>query len=195
MNEIEEKKEKIEEKEEKEEKKGKSEPNKKATFLIILAAIAVFVVMLGGVVIKKAKNFVEGDIFSRLTNGRVDIEKDGEKVTVTSEEGEFTFEEEGELPDSFPSDFPVYPGAKLASSWVADGDNTDGLSLIWETEDAVSKVSNYYENELEKAGWTLSITSKTEDSATFSFEKDDARGFIGVTIEESKVIISLTLGV
>ena len=192
MNEIEEKKEKVEETEE---RKEKSKSDKKAPVLIILAAVIVIAAILGGAFIKKAKDFVAGGILSRFTGGLVDVEKDGEKVTTTTEEGEFAFEEGGNLPDSFPSDFPVYPDAKLASSWVADGDSTDGLSIIWETEDSVSKVSNYYENELEKAGWTLSFTSNTEDSTTFAFEKDGAKGFIGVTVEESKVVISLTLGI
>ena len=108
--------------------------------------------------------------------------------------GEFSFEEEGNLPDNFPSDFPIYPDAKLASSWTANGDGTNGLSLIWETGDSVSKVSDYYESELVGAGWTLSFTSETEDSTTYAFEKNDVSGFIGITVEESKVIISLTLG-
>jgi len=107
---------------------------------------------------------------------------------------EFSFEEEGSLPDNFPSDFPIYPDAKLASSWVASGTDTDGLSLIWETEDSVDKVSNYYESELKKAGWTLSFTSETEDSTTFAFEKNNVSGFIGITVEELKIVISLTLG-
>lgn len=179
---------------EKKEKKEKSEPNKKIPILAILAVVAVAAVILGGIFYRKAKDLVVGNIFSRLTGTNVDVEKGGEKVTVTSEEGEFSFEEEGDLPDNFPSDFPIYPDAKLVSSWVASGLATDGLSLIWETEDSVSKVSNYYESELEDAGWTLSFTSETDDSTTLAFEKNDVSGFIGITVEESKTIISLTLG-
>jgi hypothetical protein len=191
---VEEKKEKKEKIEEKKEKKEKRELSKKAPILLILAAVVVAAVILGGIFYRKAKGLVVGNIFSRLTGGVVDVDKDGEKVTITSEEGEFSFEEGGSLPDNFPSDFPIYPDAKLASSWTASGDDTDGLSLIWETEDSVSKVSNYYEGELEDAGWTLSFTSETEDSTTFAFEKNDASGFIGITVEESKTVISLTLG-
>jgi len=191
VEEKEEKKEKTKEKEEKKEKRGS---NKKAPILVILAAIIVVAVILGGIFYRKAKDLVVGNIFSRLTGGAVDVDKDGEKVTITTEEGEFSFEEEGRLPDNFPSDFPIYPDAKLASSWVAKGDDTDGLSLVWETKDSVSKISNFYESELEDAGWTLSFTSKTDDSTTFAFEKNDVSGFIGVTVEESKTVISLTLG-
>ncbi len=191
---MEEKKEKKEISKEKKEKKEKREPNKKAPILIILAAMVVIAAILGGIFYRKAKDLVVGNIFSRLTGGDVDVDKEGEKVTVTSEEGEFSFEEGGKLPDNFPSDFPVYPKAELASSWTASGNDTDGLSLIWETEDSVSKVGNYYESELENTGWALSYTSETEDSITFAFEKNDVRGFIGITVEESKTVISLTLG-
>jgi hypothetical protein len=189
---VEEKKEKKEKTEEKKEKKEKRESKKKAPILLILAAVVVLTVVLGGICYKKAKNLVIGNIFSRLSGGIV--EKDGDKVTVTLEEGGFSFEEEGELPDNFPSDFPIYPDAKLASTWTAKGEGTDGLSLIWEAEDSVNKVSNYYESELEGAGWTLSFTSETEDSTTFAFEKNSVSGFIGITLEESKTVISLTLG-
>jgi hypothetical protein len=191
---MEEKKEKKEKTKEKKEKKEKREVNKKALILVILAAAVVLMVVLGGIFYRKAKDSIVGNIFSRLTGGTVDVDKDGDKVTVTLDEGEFSFEEEGRLPDNFPSDFPIYPNAKLVSSWMASGNDTDGLSLIWETEDSVSKVSNYYESELEEAGWTLSFTSETEDSTTFAFEKNDVSGFIGVTVEESKTAISLTLG-
>jgi hypothetical protein len=189
---VEEKKEKKEKTKAKKEKKEKREPKKKAPILLILVAVVVLTVVLGGICYRKAKDLVVGSIFSRLSGGAV--EKDGDKVTVSLEEGEFSFEEEGSLPDNFPSDFPIYPDAKLVSTWMAKGEGTDGLSLIWETEDSVSKVSNYYKSELEDTGWILSFTSETEDSTTFAFEKNDTRGFIGITIEESKVVISLTLG-
>ena len=188
-----EKKEKKKETKEKEKVKKTENPGKKIPVLAILIVVVVFASIIGGIFIQKAKNFIEGDVFSRLTKGVVDIGKDGEKVTVTTEEGGFVFEEEGELPNEFPSDFPIYPEAKLISSWLASGESTDGLSLIWETEDTFSKVSNYYENELEEANWTLSFTSETEDSTTFAFEKNGSSGFIGITFEESKVVISLTL--
>ncbi len=191
---MEEKKEKKEKTEEKKEKKEKRESDKKVPILVILAAVIVAAVILGGIFYRKTADLVVGSIFSRLTGRVVDVEKGGEKVTVTSDEGEFSFEEGGNLPDNFPSDFPVYPNAKLASSWTAKGNDTDGLSLIWKTEDIVSKVSNYYESELKNAGWILSFTSKTEDSTTFAFEKNDVSGFIGITVEESKTVISLTLG-
>ncbi len=191
---MEKKKEKKEKTKEKKEKKEKRESSKKAPILLILAAVVVAATILGGIFYRRAKGLVVGNIFSRLTGGTVDVDNDGEKVTITSEEGEFSFEEGGSLPDNFPSDFPIYPNAELASSWTASGDDTDGLSLIWETEDSVSKVSNYYESELEDAGWTLSFTSETEDSTTYAFEKNDVSGFIGITVEESKTVISLTLG-
>ena len=191
---MEKKKEKKEKTKEKKEKIEKRKPGKKAPILLILAAVIVVAVVLGGIFYRKAGGLIVGNIFSRLTGGTVDVDNDGEKVTVSLEEGEFSFEEGGSLPDNFPSDFPIYPDAELASSWTASGDDTDGISLIWETEDSVSGVGNYYESELEAAGWTLSFTSETEDSITYAFEKNDVSGFIGITVEESKTVISLTLG-
>ncbi|MGB6838980.1 MAG: hypothetical protein WBD86_00680 [Microgenomates group bacterium] len=178
----------------KDEKKDKSKPNKSLIILAVLAVILIAVGLAGRYVYRKVGESFLGALLSRTTGGKVDVDKEGEKITVTSEEGEFSFEEEGKLPDNFPADFPIYPNAKLESSWTATSDETEGLSLMWETNDSIDKVADYYKDELTSGGWKLSFTSEAEDSTTLAFEKDDTSGFIGITIEDSKTVISLTLG-
>lgn len=184
-----EKDEKEKKKEKETEKKTEKETKPKSKlvlFLAILGAIAIVIALVGRSAYRA--------FLSKTTGGVVDIDKEGEKVTVKSEKAEFSFEEGGELPENFPKDFPIYPEAKLTSSWTASGEETEGLSLVWETNDSTDKVAAYYREKLAESGWKSSFTSEAEDSTTLMFEKGDTGGFIGITTEDSKTIISLTLG-
>ena len=181
-----EKKEKEKETKKEKEKETKPKSNKLVLILAILGAIVIGVTLVG--------RFAYRTFLSKTTGGVIGIDKEGEKVTVKSEEAEFSFEEGGELPENFPKDFPIYPEAKLISSWTASGEETEGLSLVWETNDSIDKVSAYYKEKLTESGWKLSLTAEVEDSITLAFEKNDTGGFLGITTEDSKTIISLTLG-
>lgn len=194
MTAITEKDEKEKETEKKTEEETKPKSNKLVLLLAILGAIMVVAVLGGRFVYQRAKESVLGTFLSKTTGGVIDVDKEGEKVTIKSEEAEFSFEEGGELPENFPKDFPIYPEAKLTSSWTASGEETEGLSLVWETNDSIDKVAAYYREKLTESGWKSSFTSEVEDSMTLVFEKDDTNGFIGITTEDSKTVISLTLG-
>lgn len=180
---------------EKVEKETKPKSNKLVLFLAILAVIIVAAVVAGRFIYRRAKESVLGTFLSKTTGETVEVEEGGGKVTVTSEEGEFSFEEGGELPDNFPEDFPIYPGAKLTSSWTAQAEEKEGISLVWETSDSMEEVSEYYKEELASSGWKVGFSTEAEDTITMGFEKGDSSGFLGITTEEGKTIVSLTLGV
>ena len=181
-----EKKEKEKETKKEKEKETKPKSNKLVLILAILGAVVIGVTLVG--------RFAYRTFLSKTTGGIVDVDKEGERITVKSEKTEFSVEEGGELPENFPKDFPTYPKAELTSSWTASGDETEALSLVWETNDSTDKVAAYYKEKLTESGWKLSLTAEVEDSITLAFEKNDMGGFIGITTEDSKTIISLTLG-
>lgn len=182
--------------EKKKEKKTEKEtkPKSKQTLPLIILAAIIVAILVGRFVYQRAKGSILGTFLSKTTGESVDIDQEGEKVSIKSEEGEISFQEGGELPENFPKDFPIYPGAKLAGSWTASSEETEGVSLIWETSDSINKVTDYYKEKLTELGWESSFTSETEDSMTLMFEKDDTSGFVGITTEDSKTVISLTLG-
>lgn len=193
----EEKKEKKTEKktEKKAEKETKPKSNKLVLLLAILAVVVVAAVVVGRFVYSRVKETVFESFLSKTTGKEVEIDEEGEKVTVKSGETEFSFEEGGELPENFPEDFPIYSKAKLTSSWTAQAEEKDGISLIWETEDSMEEVSAYYKRELVDAGWKVGLSTEAEETITMGFEKDSSSGFLGITTEEGKTIISLTLGI
>lgn len=176
-----------EKKEEKTEKKEEKTEKKSVLLLTILAVVVVAAVVAGKAIYEK--------LLSKTTGEVVEVDEEGGKVTVKSGETEFSFEEGGELPENFPEDFPIYSGAKLTSSWTTQAEGKDGISLIWETEDSMEEVSGYYKRELVDAGWKVGLSTEAEETITMGFEKDSSSGFLGITTEEGKTIISLTLGI
>lgn len=155
----------------------KSIKNRRVLIIVLLVLVVVTLGTLGGILVKRAVERGKNQLGDK-------------KITYKGNEGEFSFEEGGNLPEGFPSDFPLYPGTTLSSSWTAKGQSSNGISLIWETDDSSEKVLEFYKRELEAKGWK--ITSAF--SATYSFEKGNTSGFVGIAKGSSgRTEISLTL--
>ena len=102
------------------------------------------------------------------------------------------------MPNGFPSDFPVYTGARLtaAKQVLANGQTTWGV--VWETLDGVDQVQSFYVSKLNQGDWTLTYNGSS--SGTFSAivsrksnEKD--AGILTVESESNVTHIALALGV
>lgn len=186
-----------EEKEEvKEEKKEGAKGKKGLIILIVLALILVALFLVGKVVARKVGQGIFSRVLSQVTDSNVKVEGDGDSVTFKGEEGEVSFNASGDMPESFPKDFPVYSGATLKSSFTATGEDTKGTSVVWETGDGVDKVSDFYKSELAKKGWKIVSTFEQEGTTTLTFEKEGVGGFLGIAKGEGgKTAISVTVGV
>jgi len=197
--EEEENKEKVEEKAEEVKEEAGEVPETKSSklplILVVLAIVLVGAYLLGRVITRKAGGFLAGRVLSGVTGGNVKVDNSGGKVSFENDGGKVSFEEGGKLPEGFPKDFPVYPGAKVVSSFTANTDGKDGMSVVWETGDAVNKVSSFYKTNLVSNGWKISATFEQGDSMTTSFEKEGWGGFMGITATEGKTTISATVGV
>jgi len=164
--------------------------------LVVVAAVLAGLYFLGRTLSRKIGEGIAGRFLSGLSGKNVKVDNQGDKVTITGEDGKVAFEAGGDLPESFPKDFPVYTGAKLVSSFSAKGDEGDGVSVVWETGDSFDKVTDFYKKKLQEDGWKVESTFEQKDSFTSSFKKGEVEGFIGVTIGEGgKVTISVTIGV
>lgn len=101
-----------------------------------------------------------------------------------------------DLPDGFPSDFPIYPNAALSDSWTASGNSTEGISVIWLTDDSPKDVSSFFQENLPDSSWGVFLQSEEDAFTTISFEKGNTSGFVGITKGEGgKTVISVTMGV
>ncbi|OGM11788.1 hypothetical protein A2Z22_04430 [Candidatus Woesebacteria bacterium RBG_16_34_12] len=100
------------------------------------------------------------------------------------------------LPESFPTDFPIYPQAEITDVWQEKGDRVDAFSIIWRTKDNPIDVSRFFIEKLDTSSWEKQIILESNDSYTLSFQKEKIQGFMGITKEdESKTLISITMGI
>ncbi len=100
------------------------------------------------------------------------------------------------LPENFPKDFPIYPSSTLKTSWAAQGETKQGISVLWESEESAQVVTAFYKQELARLGFRINSSFESEGSFTISFEKEDVSGFIGIAQGDgAKTQISVTLGI
>jgi len=126
---------------------------------------------------------------------------DGEKVTVSKKNGnaEFTFtgkkgekiqlsanEQGTSLPDNFPKDAPIYPGATVAMSTTMP----DGMMVMLKSADSMKQVKEFYEKTLKEQGWENESSFNTPQGATMANKKD--KRTLAVTINSgNETVIQL----
>lgn len=142
-----------------------------------------------------AKKAIEGMIqnktgvdVSQVENGKMTItdSKTGSKVDIGS----------GKMPDNFPKDFPVYPGAKVGSAMTgAASGKSNGFWLTMTTGDSVDQVTSFYKGEFAKNGWTVDSTFSSAGTNTESVSKSGWSGSLAVSSDsgskETQIVIIL----
>jgi len=189
-----------EKKEEKKEIKKEKKGNKGLVILLIVLGVLVALGVIGRMFMGRMKDKFTSLWVSRLLSktgkGNVNFTDDGKKITYKGEEGNFSYEQTDKLPSGFPSDFPIYQSTKIDSSWSAESEGTKGVSVVWESNDAVDKIAQFYAKELPLKGWTVTSTFTQDESSTFSFKKGETEGILGIAKKDTgKSSISVTLGV
>lgn len=178
-----------------EEKETKSKsPRKLLIIVAVLTVLIIGIASVGKALYGKMADGLYSSFASKLLGGKVTIDKEGEKLTLKDGDNKVTIESGGKVPDGFPADFPLYPGAKVTGSWSTTGEKGVGISVVLETSEELGKVNDYYKAELPKAGWTITANFTAPESGTFSFAKGDKQGFMGVTQSSGKSTISVTIG-
>jgi len=96
------------------------------------------------------------------------------------------------LPDSFPKDFPIYPGAKIVSSL-----SSNGLLVTFTAPDGhgLAKVVPFYKNGLGASGWTITSSFDSDTIQTWAIAKGTTEGSVSITTSErDPLTIVVTLG-
>jgi hypothetical protein len=123
-----------------------------------------------------------------VANGKMTItdDKTGAKVDIGS----------GKIPDTFPKDFPIYPGAKVTAvlSGTQQG-KSNGFWVTLTTTDSLDKVSSYYTTTLKANGWSETATFTAGGTTTQTVSKGNVSGTVGVTQEsgskETTIVIMI----
>lgn len=161
--------------------------------------VLIVLISIGSAVVGKffAKKIIQGVVENRtgiktnlsdVENGKVTFtdSKTGAKVDIGS----------GKVPDNFPTDFPLYPGAKVASAMSGNqtGSN-NGFWLTMSTPDSLDKVTAYYGSQLKSGGWTISTTYTAGGTMTETVDKGQWSGSLAVSTDtsskETQIVIIL----
>jgi hypothetical protein len=154
---------------------------------VILAIVGSIAVFLSGAI--ESKTGIKTNL-SDVENGKFSFtdEKTGAKVDIGTDK----------LPDSFPKDFPVYPGAKVTGvlSGSEQGKST-GAWITFTTADSKDKVAAFYKTNLKSNGWTDVATYASGDTVTQTVSKGTMSGTVGITraADEKETEIIVMLGV
>jgi hypothetical protein len=103
--------------------------------------------------------------------------------------------EQGELPEDFPQDFPIYKNAILRNNWATRSDNSLGISLVYVSPDKPEEIYISIFRELMDFGYNPQIVNDKNDTYTLSVGKDNLNGFIGIARDNDDTIISITVGI
>jgi hypothetical protein len=100
------------------------------------------------------------------------------------------------MPDGFPTDVPIYPGARLtaAAKFTSGAQTTWGMN--WETLDSLDKVQAFYSTKLSQGDWTIQFkgSSNASFAATFSRKSNSkSSGILGADASSGVTKISLSL--
>ena len=101
-------------------------------------------------------------------------------------------------PSDFPSDFPIYSGAKYNGGVSTTEEGISGFYATWQTGDSTDKVLAFYNDAFDNGAWKKTATVNSgSDGAFISVErKDDASkvGFVTVSNDGSNTQIGIIVG-
>ncbi len=190
------------------EKKEEKAAAKKSTNPLVFVGIGCLVLL---VLFGIGSTFVMKFFAKKIGTGLVEkaIEsKTGVKTDIQDlEKGKMTFTDSktgakvdigaNSVPDTFPKDFPIYPGSKVTSSLSgAQAGKSNGFWLTMTTPDGSESVVSFYKNELTKNGWTVDSTFTANDMTTQGVSKDTWKGSLsmGKSSSDSETQIVIILG-
>jgi len=126
-------------------------------------------------------------------DGEVTIEQKGDKQTfeVTTKEGKFKMATGGKggvaLPDDFPKDVPLSPGATVKMSMTSG----QGLMVHLESATSAADVGKFYNEQLKGNGWNIEQTMNMGEVSTLSAKKDQRQCTVTCTKDGPKTLIQI----
>jgi hypothetical protein len=120
-------------------------------------------------------------------------DREGVGITIEGKQGEKLRIAAGEagvsLPDGFPKDVPVYPGATVAASVTAQ----DMMNVSLQTTDSLSQVKTFYQQKLKQNGWEIQSTMSMPQGVMLHATKDQRTQTVTIARDEDKTAIGLVV--
>lgn len=113
---------------------------------------------------KAAEKAIEGAYSSEGEDVDVDIDEQGQKVTIETDEGKMVFDQEGTTwPKDIPSEIPQLKGVKISGVSTGDVNGQKSWTVIYEG-DATSQMESF-KSALKSAGYETSKMTVNEGGA------------------------------
>lgn len=160
----------------------------------ILIVLGIVSTLLVGWVVKKAGTSLFEKAIESQTGVKTNIEDiEKGKMTFTDEKSGQSVELGTEkIPETFPKDFPIYPGAKVTSSLSGSGqEKQGGFWVTFTTPDAFDAVTTFYKTNLKANGWVAKGTLETDTNLTQTVTKGKLEG--SITIDRSEDAAETTI--
>lgn len=159
----------------------------------------VVVLALGLVGCKSISEKIGEEVGEEVAGGVLgaDVEVDGDEVTIQTEDGDVTMNStDGELPEEFPDDFPLYDGIEVDSTSTLDGeaDATFYVNLL--SDDSPKDVYEWYKQAFADEGWTIQgdvFLSDGGETGMLTVKKDKASGTLTVGSGSERTEIGVIL--
>lgn len=101
------------------------------------------------------------------------------------------------MPSGFPSDFPIYPGARLTAANQVTVNGQASWGMQWETQDSVDQVRSFYASRLNGGDWTITYNGSTNGAFSAIFARksnSNEAGILGVEPQSGVTHITLAFG-
>jgi hypothetical protein len=184
-----------------------SNKSKKPPVIAIVAVGCLGLLVLLGVGFTIAGKVLFSKIGANLVKQGIES-KTGLKVNTDSKSGSFSVTDsktgqtvnvgEQKIPDNFPKDFPIYPGAKPTGSLSGSNsqDQSQGYWIVLSSTDNLDKIKTYYDTNLTKNGWIVDNTMKNADMNLYSVKKGNIAGALTITRAntDKETTITVSLG-
>ncbi len=112
----------------------------------------------------------------------VRLDDDNGTVTMNTPEGQLsvTTGKSATIPDSFPKDVFLYPGASVLQTMVVP----QGYQLVLSTADDSSQVAERYRKEMTSQGWTSQLEMTHSDQTILGYEKKGRSAMVTLAREK-----------
>jgi hypothetical protein len=100
------------------------------------------------------------------------------------------------MPAGFPSDVPIYPGARLTAGAAFSANGKTAWGMEWETLDSVAKVQAFYASKLSQGDWNVQFSGTANGSFSAVFNRksnNSVTGILGADGSSGVTKISLSL--
>lgn len=164
--------------------------------VFIYGALALLLLAAGcNKLIEKAAEGATEKAIESASGGKVDVDLSEGGMTMSDEDGsmQITSGDNARLPDGWPAQLPLYPGATLLSGAQSDDNGNTSMSVYFSTPDGSADVAKFYEDKALAAGYTRETSHEQDGMFIRNYAKGGQRLAVQAATEDGSTSGNLTL--